>query len=44
MKLGFVLRAGQKHIDDSATATVAVAEGVNMDDYGIELADDDLNP
>ena len=41
--LAFCTSCGAENIiDDSATATVAVAEGVNMDDYGIELADDDL--
>jgi hypothetical protein len=40
--LAFCTSCGAENIiDDSATATVAVAEGVNMDDYGIELADDD---
>ncbi len=39
--LAFCTSCGAENIiDDSATATVAVAEGVNMDDYGIELADD----
>ena len=42
--LAFCTSCGAENIiDDSATATVAVAEGVNMDDYGIELADDDLD-
>ena len=41
--LAFCTSCGAENIiDDSATATVAVAEGVNMDEYGIELADDDL--
>ena len=41
--LAFCTSCGAENIiDDSATATVAVAEGVNMDDYGIELAEDDL--
>ena len=41
--LAFCTSCGAANIiDDSATATAKVAEGVNMDDYGIELAEDDL--